>query len=367
MNTKHNLLQSINDNINNDDTKNIFIFIDSMYNDYYDTEKKTDSKNIQSHSSNVSPASQPSQTSQPTPPPHINSTSIDINNSNRTNTRLSPIHLNSYITPIPPPDYPTFSNTLLPHPTIIQPLPIQRISSNTHIPIQRGYTIRTPISRSPIHSSRYGLSNFPLPPLPPPPPLTSHPPGIFNEPEKEPENEPEKEPEKEPEYNHIEEDEEYLHNTHVFNTRSNELRDQYHHNINTSMEQINTVIDSILDSLRLPEIEIEIQDDTLHPTTTSGRFPIQAITDTLSNSLRNINRRNTNTITAINEKSKLVSIQDTNSSQYIEDECSICNQPYQIGDIIREFDNCPHYFHYNCIDTWLNTHKNCPICTVDII
>ena len=40
MNTKHNLLQSINDNINNDDTKNIFIFIDSMYNDYYDTEKK---------------------------------------------------------------------------------------------------------------------------------------------------------------------------------------------------------------------------------------------------------------------------------------------------------------------------------------
>ena len=53
--------------------------------------------------------------------------------------------------------------------------------------------------------------------------------------------------------------------------------------------------------------------------------------------------------------------------QSIEEECAICNINYKEGDIIRKFEKCPHFFHYKCIDKWLDTNKNCPVCTVNVI
>ena len=132
------------------------------------------------------------------------------------------------------------------------------------------------------------------------------------------------------------------------------------------------VIDNILDSLRLPdEISIEFRDDTQQTINISGivnNIPVQTITGALANTFRRLQSPNpTNSVTSINEQSTLVCLQDSNRDYYQDIECSICNEPYQNGDILREFDKCPHYFHYNCIDNWLHLHKKCPICTTELI
>ena len=123
----------------------------------------------------------------------------------------------------------------------------------------------------------------------------------------------------------------------------------------------------MFDNLQEPNISIEFSDETT--TNESGivnRVPLQNLTDTFM-SLRTLNRPSTNSITTINEQSTLVTLTDENRSQFSDTECSICNVLYVTGDIIRTFNKCPHYYHYKCIDTWLHTHKNCPVCTVDII
>ncbi|KAL0918308.1 hypothetical protein M5K25_010308 [Dendrobium thyrsiflorum] len=47
-------------------------------------------------------------------------------------------------------------------------------------------------------------------------------------------------------------------------------------------------------------------------------------------------------------------------------ECSVCLNEFQEEERIRMLPNCFHVFHIDCIDTWLQTHKNCPICRSEI-
>ena len=138
------------------------------------------------------------------------------------------------------------------------------------------------------------------------------------------------------------------------------------------------ILDNLIDSLRGPsEISIEFSDETPNRRDASGNLlPLENLTNTITNTLRNLNfntrnnrnnRNNRNSITAINENSNLVSIQDNNWERYGHEKCSICDTAYQQGDIIREFDKCTHFFHYSCIDTWLHTHKNCPYCNTELV
>ena len=155
---------------------------------------------------------------------------------------------------------------------------------------------------------------------------------------------------------------------------------------NVNINNLNTVIDHLLHTLELPEISIEFRNDTGSEWTTphtllgniqtnisgSSNIPsLQALTttltDSLSNSLQYMNRTPMNTINDLNQQSTLITLRENNKSQYDDIECSICNQNYEMGDIIRTFNRCSHYFHYNCIDTWLNTNKKCPVCTIEII
>lgn len=47
--------------------------------------------------------------------------------------------------------------------------------------------------------------------------------------------------------------------------------------------------------------------------------------------------------------------------------CNICLENYNKDDKVRELPKCKHYFHVNCIDTWVNTKKyNCPVCRCNI-
>ncbi|PKU85668.1 RING-H2 finger protein ATL8 [Dendrobium catenatum] len=43
-------------------------------------------------------------------------------------------------------------------------------------------------------------------------------------------------------------------------------------------------------------------------------------------------------------------------------ECVICLSTFNEGDEVSQLLSCKHLFHASCIDLWLNTHNNCPIC-----
>lgn len=43
-------------------------------------------------------------------------------------------------------------------------------------------------------------------------------------------------------------------------------------------------------------------------------------------------------------------------------ECAICISELVEGEIVRVLPICKHFFHVECIDTWLGTHSSCPMC-----
>lgn len=48
-------------------------------------------------------------------------------------------------------------------------------------------------------------------------------------------------------------------------------------------------------------------------------------------------------------------------------ECSVCLSGIEEGMKIRILPNCCHVFHVQCIDEWLSSHSNCPLCRSEIV
>ena len=48
-----------------------------------------------------------------------------------------------------------------------------------------------------------------------------------------------------------------------------------------------------------------------------------------------------------------------------DDICTICQDNIESGEV-RRITQCGHYFHRNCIDTWLQGNVLCPTCRHDI-
>lgn len=48
-------------------------------------------------------------------------------------------------------------------------------------------------------------------------------------------------------------------------------------------------------------------------------------------------------------------------------ECSVCLNEFQEDESLRFLPKCSHAFHIPCIDTWLRSHKNCPLCRAPIV
>ncbi|CAN1766526.1 RING-H2 finger protein ATL1 [Linum perenne] len=46
--------------------------------------------------------------------------------------------------------------------------------------------------------------------------------------------------------------------------------------------------------------------------------------------------------------------------------CVVCLTDFHDHDILRVLPNCSHSFHQHCIDVWLHTNSNCPICRTAI-
>lgn len=43
-------------------------------------------------------------------------------------------------------------------------------------------------------------------------------------------------------------------------------------------------------------------------------------------------------------------------------DCSVCLSEFQENERLRLLPECSHAFHVPCIDTWLKSHSNCPLC-----
>lgn len=43
-------------------------------------------------------------------------------------------------------------------------------------------------------------------------------------------------------------------------------------------------------------------------------------------------------------------------------ECAVCLGEFEEGEWLKHLPNCAHVFHVACIDTWFQTHSNCPLC-----
>ncbi|XP_028752334.1 RING-H2 finger protein ATL54-like [Neltuma alba] len=48
-------------------------------------------------------------------------------------------------------------------------------------------------------------------------------------------------------------------------------------------------------------------------------------------------------------------------------ECSVCLGEFQEDESLRLLPKCSHAFHAQCIDTWLRSRKNCPLCRAPIV
>ncbi|KAI3690019.1 hypothetical protein L2E82_47993 [Cichorium intybus] len=47
-------------------------------------------------------------------------------------------------------------------------------------------------------------------------------------------------------------------------------------------------------------------------------------------------------------------------------DCSVCLGEFQEDESIKLLPKCSHAFHVHCIDTWLKTHSNCPLCRANV-
>ncbi|XP_027769555.1 RING-H2 finger protein ATL52-like [Solanum pennellii] len=43
-------------------------------------------------------------------------------------------------------------------------------------------------------------------------------------------------------------------------------------------------------------------------------------------------------------------------------ECAVCLSVFEEGEEVKQLPICRHYFHASCIDMWLCSHLDCPLC-----
>ncbi|EPZ32439.1 hypothetical protein ROZALSC1DRAFT_30305 [Rozella allomycis CSF55] len=55
-----------------------------------------------------------------------------------------------------------------------------------------------------------------------------------------------------------------------------------------------------------------------------------------------------------------------NETKDDENECSVCKEMFQDGEMIKKIPNCSHIFHADCLDPWLKLHGTCPVCRFEV-
>ncbi|XP_077212840.1 RING-H2 finger protein ATL33-like [Tasmannia lanceolata] len=52
--------------------------------------------------------------------------------------------------------------------------------------------------------------------------------------------------------------------------------------------------------------------------------------------------------------------------QSSDNECVVCLSVFVEGDELRQLPECNHSFYVACIDMWLSSHSNCPLCRTTV-
>nr|XP_009788706.1 PREDICTED: RING-H2 finger protein ATL33-like [Nicotiana sylvestris] len=47
-------------------------------------------------------------------------------------------------------------------------------------------------------------------------------------------------------------------------------------------------------------------------------------------------------------------------------ECPVCLTAFVEGEEVRQLKTCKHIYHVVCIDKWLCSHSNCPVCRASV-
>ncbi|XVE70683.1 hypothetical protein DITRI_Ditri10aG0089900 [Diplodiscus trichospermus] len=47
-------------------------------------------------------------------------------------------------------------------------------------------------------------------------------------------------------------------------------------------------------------------------------------------------------------------------------ECAVCLSVFEDGEEVRQMPRCKHSFHAPCIDMWLYSHYDCPLCRASV-
>ncbi|KAJ7945992.1 RING-H2 finger protein [Quillaja saponaria] len=61
-----------------------------------------------------------------------------------------------------------------------------------------------------------------------------------------------------------------------------------------------------------------------------------------------------------------LSLYTTKSNGESRRDCAVCLLEFEDGDYVRTLPVCWHAFHVDCIDVWLRSHANCPLCRAGI-
>lgn len=48
-------------------------------------------------------------------------------------------------------------------------------------------------------------------------------------------------------------------------------------------------------------------------------------------------------------------------------DCAVCLSEFRDGELLRLLPKCDHAFHMGCVDTWLRSHVNCPLCRAPVL
>jgi len=54
-------------------------------------------------------------------------------------------------------------------------------------------------------------------------------------------------------------------------------------------------------------------------------------------------------------------------SDTAEESCSICFENFERHQKFKKLPKCPHEYHSECIDKWLEGEKRCPICNEGVV
>ncbi|KMZ62022.1 E3 ubiquitin-protein ligase, ATL family [Zostera marina] len=59
---------------------------------------------------------------------------------------------------------------------------------------------------------------------------------------------------------------------------------------------------------------------------------------------------------------RTIAVQKYRKGLIDETDCSVCLAEFGEDETLRLLPKCNHAFHMHCIDTWLSSHSNCPLC-----